>query len=266
MASWPVRPLPKNMVGITAGGNFSRFHDNPDRSRPGGRGSMSPQRTGRAEYRVRGSDILVAIDNSSPRRVQRAGDGPHQRSLARPVRADNRHDRAFFDLEGDAVQRLRVAVEEIEAASLFLDKLIAEMPFPVRAIQVDGGSEFMAEFEQACAEKGIALYVLPPKSPELNGAVERCNGAWRYEFYACRDLSLTIPEIAKHVDAFQHVYNTYRPHRALAGLTPKRYLDKRRAEEALRCARFALHRPSWGRKRSSRFRHENRGASPGAGV
>lgn len=120
-----------------------------------------------------------------------------------------------------------------KAASLFLDKLIADMPFKVKAIQVDGGSEFMGEFEAACAERGIALFVLPPRSPELNGAVERCNGAWRYEFYACRDLPLTIPEIAKHVDAFQHLYNTYRPHRALAGLTPKQYLDKRRAEETL---------------------------------
>lgn len=120
-----------------------------------------------------------------------------------------------------------------KAASIFLDKLIAEMPFPVKAIQVDGGAEFMAEFEQACADKGLDLFVLPPKSPELNGAVERCNGAWRYEFYACRDLPLTIAEIAKHVAAFQHLYNHHRPHGALAGLTPKQYLDKRRAKENL---------------------------------
>jgi len=31
----------------------------------------------------------------------------------------------------------------------------------------------------ACAAKAIPLYVLPPRSPKLNGAVERCNGAWR---------------------------------------------------------------------------------------
>ncbi len=120
-----------------------------------------------------------------------------------------------------------------KAASIFLDKLLAEMPFKVKAIQVDGGSEFMADFEKACADKGLALFVLPPRSPELNGAVERCNGAWRYEFYACRDLPLTIPDIAQHVDAFQHLYNHYRPHGALAGLTPKQYLDKRRAADTL---------------------------------
>jgi hypothetical protein len=35
------------------------------------------------------------------------------------------------------------------------------MPFPVKAIQVDGGAEFMAEFESACEKKGLRLFVLP---------------------------------------------------------------------------------------------------------
>ncbi len=54
-----------------------------------------------------------------------------------------------------------------------LDKLEAALPFPLRAIQIDGGSEFKAEFEAACEQKGIALWVLPPRSPELDGRVER---------------------------------------------------------------------------------------------
>src|SRR6516164_9619385 len=49
------------------------------------------------------------------------------------------------------------------------------MPFPIRALQVDGGSEFAAEFEQACQQRGLYLFVLPPRSPKLNGAVERAN-------------------------------------------------------------------------------------------
>ena len=76
-------------------------------------------------------------------------------------------------------------------AAEFLDRVRAQMPDPVRAIQIDGGSEFMAEFEKACADAKIPLYLLPPRSPKLNGAVERCNGAWRYEFYACSDLPST---------------------------------------------------------------------------
>ncbi len=47
-----------------------------------------------------------------------------------------------------------------------LDAIVARMPFVVRAVQVDGGSEFMAEFEQACKERGLLLFELPPRSPQ----------------------------------------------------------------------------------------------------
>lgn len=116
-------------------------------------------------------------------------------------------------------------------AAAFLKSVRAQMPDRVQAVQIDGGSEFMAEFEQACADAKIPLYVLPPRSPKLNGAVERCNGAWRYEFYACSDLPLDIDKIAKRVEAFQHLYNHHRPHGALAGMTPAKYLSIRRANQ-----------------------------------
>ena len=40
------------------------------------------------------------------------------------------------------------------AAASFLDKILADMPFPVKAIQVDGGAEFMAECEAAVSFHG----------------------------------------------------------------------------------------------------------------
>lgn len=135
----------------------------------------------------------------------------------------------------DPVARMTVAQVRrratAAAAAQFLDKVIARLPFPVSAIQVDGGSEFMAGFEQACADKGLALYVLPPKTPELNGAVERCNGAWRYEFYAVYELPRRLDELGALVDAYADLYNSFRPHGALAGMTPKQYLARLQAEE-----------------------------------
>ena len=60
-------------------------------------------------------------------------------------------------------------------ARKFLEELIQKAPFTIESIQVDGGSEFMKDFEEACAELGILLFVLPPKRPQWNGGVERGN-------------------------------------------------------------------------------------------
>lgn len=109
-------------------------------------------------------------------------------------------------------------------AAWFLEHLRAQCPFPIRALQVDGGSEFAGRFEAACEAAGIPLYVLPPRSPKLNGGVERTQGSWRYEFYACYPLPTTLAELRPLVQWWQHVYNHLRPHQALQGLTPAEYL------------------------------------------
>ncbi len=54
------------------------------------------------------------------------------------------------------------------------------MPFPIRVIQVDGGAEFQHVFEEECHRKGIKLFVLPPRSPKLNGHVERAQRTHMY--------------------------------------------------------------------------------------
>jgi putative transposase len=109
-------------------------------------------------------------------------------------------------------------------ASEVLDALAARMPFPVRAISVDGGSEFMAEFEAACQTRGIALFVLPPRSPKLHGSVERANRTHTEEFYEVTDELLEPAAIRDALLAWERTYNTIRPHQALGYLTPAEYL------------------------------------------
>jgi transposase InsO family protein len=105
-------------------------------------------------------------------------------------------------------------------ASRYLDALEARMPFPVRAIQVDGGSEFQAEFEAECQKRGILLFVLPPRSPKLNGCVERAHRTHREEFYEVADLDWTVAEVRPRLLTWEQVYNTVRPHQALGYKTP----------------------------------------------
>jgi len=108
----------------------------------------------------------------------------------------------------------------------FLDTLLARLSFPLKAIQVAGGSEFEAAFEEACQERSIRLFVLPPHSPKLNGYVGRAHRTYAEEFYEVYDGGLEISSVNQALRKWETVYNTVRPHHALDGLTPAEYLNK----------------------------------------
>lgn len=110
------------------------------------------------------------------------------------------------------------------AAALFLQTLQRRLPFPLRALQVDGGSEFAAVFEEACRQRGVRLFVLPPRSPQLNGRVERANRTHTEEFYEITPCSLPISQLNQELLDWERTYNTVRPHQALGYLTPHEYL------------------------------------------
>jgi len=106
------------------------------------------------------------------------------------------------------------------AAARFLDSLLDRLPFPLGALQVDGGSEFAAEFEQACQQKEIPLFVLPPKSPKLNAHVERSHRTHNEEFYQVQADSTEVARLNQQLRRWEHIYNQVRPPQSLAYLTP----------------------------------------------
>jgi len=111
------------------------------------------------------------------------------------------------------------------SAKLFVETLQKRMPFPIRAIQVDGGSEFYAEFEQTCKDSHIRLYVLPPKSPKLNGSVERANRTHTEEFYEVTDCNWTVSGLKPQLIHWEYTYNCIRPHAALNLKSPLQFLQ-----------------------------------------
>lgn len=157
---------------------------------------------------------------------QRPGEVVQIDTLFVNIRPDKsiKHFTAYDPVAKWTVGRVAISASAQSAAAL-LDKLIAEAPFAIKGVQVDGGSEFRADFEAACKAKNLTLYVLPPKRPELNGAVERAQSSWRYEFYACYDLPARLDKLQAFVDAFAHRFNHVRPHDALDGRTPAEYLQ-----------------------------------------
>lgn len=115
-------------------------------------------------------------------------------------------------------------------AACFLDTLKDRMPFPIKAIQVDGGSEFESVFEKECQQRGIRMFVLPPRSPKLNGGVERAHRTHTEEFYEVTDSSFELAELRQELLEWEITYNTVRPHQALDYLTPLRFLEQEKKE------------------------------------
>ncbi len=72
---------------------------------------------------------------------------------------------------------------------------------------------------------------LPPRSPQLNGLVERTNGTWRYEFYATWNLPDDLDHLNRWINAFSDEFNRFRPHQSLNGQTPVEYLASQTDEQ-----------------------------------
>jgi len=123
---------------------------------------------------------------------------------------------AFADIRSALTARL---------AREFLEELVSSCPFKVRGVQIDGGSEFYADFELACQELGIDLFCLPPRCPKLNGTVERVHRTFREEFWAYYDGEVNLEAMRPALKEWTtKVYNQVRPHQSLGYLSPAQYL------------------------------------------
>jgi putative transposase len=109
-------------------------------------------------------------------------------------------------------------------AKEFIETLEQRMPFKVKALQVDGGSEFYSEFEEECQRRNLLLFVLPPKSPKLNGCVERAHRTHTEEFYEVYECSWNVTELNPELRQWEYVYDCVRPHQALNYKTPLQFL------------------------------------------
>lgn len=102
---------------------------------------------------------------------------------------------------------------------LFLEQLIEEMPFPIQRIQTDRGREFFAyKFQDKLKEYAIKFRPVKPRSPHLNGKVERSQRTDLEEFYPTVDLKDS--ELPEKLRDWQDYYNEFRPHGSLDSKTP----------------------------------------------
>jgi len=117
----------------------------------------------------------------------------------------------------------------------FLGTIVARTPFPVRAIQVDGGRSSRQTLNGPGQERVIRLFTLPPRSPEVNGCVERAQRTHQEEFYEVYFGDLEITSLTTALQDWECAYNSMQPHQSLGYLTPYQFITRwqnRQREEA----------------------------------
>jgi transposase InsO family protein len=135
---------------------------------------------------------------------------------------------------------------------LFLEKVMEEMPFPVQRIQTDRGKEFFAyKVQERLMEWAIKFRPVKPRSPHLNGKVERVQKTALYEFYALADLA--DPELQDRLDEWVFHYNWLRGHGSLGGKAPIDRVCDRSANTPYTEDIEALYDPSKERLRDANY-------------
>lgn len=119
------------------------------------------------------------------------------------------------------------------AAIRFVDDVIRRLPFRIHVIQTDNGAEFQSDFHWHVEGRDIRHVYIRPRTPHLNGKVERSHRVDDEEFYQLLDrdgLTDDIHLFNHKLREWEDYYNYHRPHGALAGQTPyERLLAKARA-------------------------------------
>ena len=107
--------------------------------------------------------------------------------------------------------------------SAFLQWMVVQFPFPVGAIQSDGGSEFLKEFGPTVEELGLIHYFNRPNYPQGNGQIERSFRTDEEEFYQVEELPADVGGLEAALLRWNQVYETVCPHQALGYKTPDQF-------------------------------------------
>jgi len=129
------------------------------------------------------------------------------------------------------------------ATLAFLDQVLEEMPFAIQRVQTDRGAEFFAEeVQRRLMGEAIRFRPIPPRSPHLNGKVERAQRTILEEFWATTDLKAA--DVDEQLALWVHHYNWHRSRESLHGDTPVDRVCERADKTPLRAAVCDAYHPT----------------------
>ena len=153
-------------------------------------------------------------------------------------------DVKFLTLQGPAGQRIRrdqyTAIDDAtriralrvyrrhtqQHAIAFADDVIRTFPFRIHTVRTDRGHACQALVHGHLADQGIQHVYIKPRTPQLNGKVERSH---RTDQQECSQLlsDKGAVDLEQRLAEWERFYNFGRPHGAFAGQTPYEALRER---------------------------------------
>jgi len=105
----------------------------------------------------------------------------------------------------------------------FFEEVTNRLPFRILVVQTDNGAEFQSSFHWYLRDRDVQHVYIKPRTPRLNGKVERSHRIDAQEFYQLLDkdgISDNIILYNEKLKEWEDYYNLHRPHGALGGQTP----------------------------------------------
>jgi transposase InsO family protein len=105
-----------------------------------------------------------------------------------------------------------------ECAIEFINYIVEKFPFRINTVRTDRGHEFQIRFHCHVEDLGITHVYIKPRSPRLNGKVERSHRTDDEEFYQLLTYTNDV-ELNLKLATWEYFYNYDRPHISHNGKT-----------------------------------------------
>jgi len=92
----------------------------------------------------------------------------------------------------------------------FINYVIHKFPFRIHTVRTNNGHEFQAKFHWHLADLGIQHVYIKPRTPRLNGKVERSHRTDDMEFYQLLQYTDDV-DLNEKLSEWENYYNFYRP-------------------------------------------------------
>lgn len=141
----------------------------------------------------------------------------------------NRIKRFQYTAIDDAtrIRALKVYKQHTQQNAIdFINYVREKFPFRIHTVQTDNGHEFQTKFHWHLQDLGINHRYIKPRTPRLNGKVERSHKTDKMEFYQLLNY-IDDMDLNQKLAEWEAFYNYARPHSAIGGKTPyERLLEK----------------------------------------